>query len=290
MVAGVVARALDIGVQLPEVEREVRWPEMLAIAQTVERCGFDSVWLGDHMLYRGDGRGERGPWDVWTLLAALAASTERVMLGPLVASMAFHPPGLIARMATAIDEISAGRFVLGLGAGWNEAEFRAFGIPFDNKVSRFEEAFEIVRRLVAGERVTFEGRYHRVEEALVLPRPARRLPLMVGSSGPRILGITLPHVQAWNSWYSWYGNTAEGFASLSAKFDGDFRRSACVLVALEGGAGERNVEEGSAPVDARRLREHLGALADAGADEAILVLDPINERSVAAVAHLLYET
>ena len=290
MVAGVVARALDIGVQLPEVEREVRWPEMLAIAQTVEKCGFDSLWLGDHMLYRGDGRGERGPWDVWTLLAALAASTERVMLGPLVASMAFHPPGLIARMATAIDEISAGRFVLGLGAGWNETEFRAFGIPFDNKVSRFEEAFEIVRRLVAGERVTFEGRYHRVEEALVLPRPARRLPLMVGSSGPRILGITLPHVQAWNSWYSWYGNTAEGFASLSAKFDGDFRRSACVLVALEGGAGERNVEEGSAPVDAPRLREHLSALADAGADEAILVLDPINEQSVAAVAHLLYET
>ncbi len=217
---------------------------MLAIAQTVERCGFDSVWLGDHMLYRGDGRGERGPWDVWTLLAALAASTERVRLGPLVASMAFHPPGLIARMAAAIDEISAGRFVLGLGAGWNETEFRAFGIPFDNKVSRFEEAFEIVRRLVAGERVTFEGRYHRVEEALVLPRPARRLPLMVGSSGPRILGITLPHVQAWNSWYSWYGNTAEGFASLSAKFDGDFRRSACVLVALEGGAGERNVGGG----------------------------------------------
>jgi len=244
MVAGVVARALDIGVQLPEVEREVRWPEMLAIAQTVERCGFDSVWLGDHMLYRGDGRGERGPWDVWTLLAALAASTERVRLGPLVASMAFHPTGLISRTATAIDEISAGRFVLGLGAGWNETEFRAFGIPFDNKVSRFEEAFEIVRRLVAGERVTFEGRYHRVEEALVLPRPARRLPLMVGSSGPRILGITLPHVQAWNSWYSWYGNTAEGFASLSAKFDGDFRRSACVLVALEGGAGERNVGGG----------------------------------------------
>jgi hypothetical protein len=82
--------------------------------------------------------------------------------------------------------------------------------------------------------------------------------------GPRILRITLPHVHAWNSWYSWYGNTAEGFASLSAKLDGDFRRSACVLVALEGGAGERNVEEGSAPVGARRLREHLGALANAG--------------------------
>ena len=97
---------LPIGVQLPEVEREVRWPELLAIARTAETAGFDSIWVGDHMLYRGDGRPERGPWDVWTVLAALAASTERVRLGPLVASTAFHPPGLIARMAAAIDEVS----------------------------------------------------------------------------------------------------------------------------------------------------------------------------------------
>src|SRR5215471_9006997 len=89
---------LRIGIQLPEVERDVRWPEMLSIARSVEASGFDSIWLGDHMLYRGAGRQERGPWDVWTTLAALAASTERVRLGPLVASTAFHPPGLIARM------------------------------------------------------------------------------------------------------------------------------------------------------------------------------------------------
>src|SRR5205085_5980777 len=125
--------------------------EVRSIALAADRSGFDSVWVGDHMLYRGDGRPERGPWDVWTMLAALAASTERVRLGPLVAAAAFHPPGLIARMAAAIDEISGGRFVLGLGTGWNETEFDAFGIPFDYKVSRFEEAFEIVRRLLAGE-------------------------------------------------------------------------------------------------------------------------------------------
>ena len=129
------AERLQIGVQLPEVEREVRWPELLAMARAAEACGFDSIWVGDHMLYRGDGRPERGPWDVWTLLAALAASTERVRLGPLVASTAFHPPGLIARMAATIDEVSGGRFVLGLGAGWNETEFRAFGIPFDRLVA-----------------------------------------------------------------------------------------------------------------------------------------------------------
>src|SRR2546423_10879165 len=174
-----MASPLSVGVQLPEVEREVRWPELRAMASTAENCGFDSIWMGDHMLYRGDGRPERGPWDAWTLLAALAASTERVRLGTLVASTAFHPPGLIARMAATIDEVSAGRFVLGLGAGWNDVEFRSFGIPFDRLVSRFEEAFEIIRRPLAGQRGRFEGRVGGVGEAGVLPPPARPGRIMV---------------------------------------------------------------------------------------------------------------
>src|SRR3954463_5335348 len=138
---------MRLGVQLPEVERLVRWPDSVPVAQAAERSGFDSIWVGDHMLYRDDGREERGPWDAWTVLAALAAATEGVGLGPLVAATAFHPPGLIARMAAAIDEISGGHFVLGLGTGWNDVEFQAFGIPIDRKVARFEEAFGIVRRL-----------------------------------------------------------------------------------------------------------------------------------------------
>ena len=121
---------MRVGVQLPEVEREVRWPEYLAMARAAEECGFDSIWLGDHLLYR-DAPAERGPWEAWTLLAALAAQTERVRLGPLVACAGFHPPGLLAKMAATIDEVSGGRFVLGLGAGWNREEFAAFGIPFD---------------------------------------------------------------------------------------------------------------------------------------------------------------
>jgi alkanesulfonate monooxygenase SsuD/methylene tetrahydromethanopterin reductase-like flavin-dependent oxidoreductase (luciferase family) len=283
----VTAKRLQIGVQLPEVEREVRWPELVAIARAAEASGFDSVWLGDHMLYRGEGRAERGPWDVWTTLAALAASTERVRLGPLVASTAFHAPGLTARMAAAIDEISGGRFVLGVGTGWNETEFRAFGIPFDRRVARFEEAFTIVRRLLAGERVTFDGAYYRAEDAVLLPRAARRVPLMVGSAGPRVVGFASQHVDWWNCWYSWYGNRPEGFAELSARFAGPFERSACVLVAVGGGAGERPFEEAAPPVELPALRDHLDALADAGADEAILVIDPIDERSVAAVAETL---
>jgi alkanesulfonate monooxygenase SsuD/methylene tetrahydromethanopterin reductase-like flavin-dependent oxidoreductase (luciferase family) len=283
----VTALPLSVGIQLPEVEREVRWPELRAMARATEECGFDSIWVGDHMLYRGDGRPERGPWDAWTLLAALAASTERVRLGPLVASTAFHPPGLIARMAATIDELSGSRFMLGLGAGWNETEFRSFGIPFDRLVSRFEESFEIIRRLLAGERVSFEGRFQRVEDAVLMPLPSRPVPIMVGTAGRRMLEITLPHVGTWNAWYSWYGNTAAGFAALGAGVDTAVRRSACVLVAVDGGAGERPLEADAPPVAPDVLAAHLQDLAEAGADEAILVLDPITEESIRMVATAL---
>ena len=278
---------MKVGVQLPEVEREVRWPELLGLAHAAESAGYDSIWLGDHMLYRGDGRPERGPWDAWTMLAALAASTERVRLGPLVAATAFHAPGLTARMAAAIAEISAGRFVLGLGTGWNDTEFRAFGFDTERKVARFEEAFAIIRRLLDGERVTSSGRFYEVDDAVLLPPPQHSVPLMVGTTGPRVLAAAGPHVDWWNCWYSWYGNTAEGFADLSARIEGNFRRSACVLVGVDGGRGERPLEEDAPPVDVESLPAHLDALAPAGADEAILVLDPIDEPSVVAAAMAL---
>jgi len=278
---------MKVGVQLPEVEREVRWPELLSLARAAETAGYDSIWLGDHMLYRGDGRPERGPWDAWTMLAALAASTERVRLGPLVAATAFHAPGLTARMAAAIAEISSGRFVLGLGTGWNDVEFRAFGFDTNLKVARFEEAFAIIRRLLDGERVTASGRFYETEDAVLLPPPHHRVPLMIGTTGPRVLAAAGPHVDWWNCWYSWYGNTPEGFAELSARVEGGFRRSACVLVSVEGGRGERPLEEDAPPVEMPRLAEHLDALAHAGADEAILVLDPIDEPSLVSVAEAL---
>jgi alkanesulfonate monooxygenase SsuD/methylene tetrahydromethanopterin reductase-like flavin-dependent oxidoreductase (luciferase family) len=277
-----------VGVQLPEVEREVRWPEMAAIAHAAEESGFDSIWMGDHLLYRGGGRPERGPWDVWTQLGAVAAITKRVRVGPLVAATAFHTPGLLARMAASVDEVSGGRLILGLGAGWNETEFTAFGFPFSETVSRFAESFEIVRRLLAGERVTFRGRYHTVVDAVLLPHPARKIPLMLGSNGPRMLSLALRHVDAWNTWFTSYGNTVDGFATLNATIDRaardagreprDIGRSACVLVAVDGGSAERphNVP----PVDARDLPAHLRELGQRGADEAILVLDPISEASV----------
>jgi probable F420-dependent oxidoreductase len=294
-----MARPLRVGVQLPEVERGVRWPEYLSMARAAEAVGFDSLWVGDHLLYRGDGRPERGPWDGWVLLSAIAAVTDRIHLGPLVACAAFHPPGLLARMAAGVDEVSGGRLVLGLGAGWNEAEFRAFGLPFDHRVARFEESFDVVRRLLDGERVSFHGRFTRVDDAVLLPRPARRPPLMIGSTGERVLALALPHVDAWNTWLDLYGNTPEGFAAESAKVDAiaerigrpraQIERSACVLVVLDRTTRERPIPAGCAPLEgpADRIAGALRDLAHAGADEAILVVDPITEASIRRLGDVL---
>jgi probable F420-dependent oxidoreductase len=288
-----------IGVQLPEVERDVRWPEYVAMARAAEGEGFDSIWVGDHYLYRDDGRSERGPWEAWTLLAGLAAVTERVRLGPLVACLNFHPPAVLAKTAATVDELSGGRLVFGAGAGWNRAEFDAFGLPYDHRVSRFEEAFEMIRRLLDGERVTFEGRWHRVRDAVLLPRPERRPTLMVGSTGERVLAATLPHVDAWNTWYDWYGNTPDGFAAKVRAIDeacervgrepSTLARSACVLVRL-GDDGERREEEGVTPLTRERVGDGLRAIAEAGADELILVLDPITEESIRSLGEVVRAT
>jgi alkanesulfonate monooxygenase SsuD/methylene tetrahydromethanopterin reductase-like flavin-dependent oxidoreductase (luciferase family) len=289
---------VKVGVQLPEAERVVRWPEVEAMARAAEEVGLDSIWLGDHLLYRGDGREERGPWEVWTQLAGIAAVTSRVRLGPLVACASFHPPGLIAKMAASVDEISGGRFVLGVGAGWNETEYRAFGLPYDHRVSRFEEAFSIIRRLVVGERVQTAGRYWSAEDLVLLPPPARRIPLMIGSNGPRMLAIALPHVDWWNTWYDRYGNTSEGFAELNAfvsaqaeqagRDPAEVQRSTAVLVELDPEAVKRpHSDRRAEPIPLDGLRAHLAALAEAGADEAICILRPITEESIRAVGAAL---
>ena len=293
-----MTRPLRVGVQLPEVEWEARWSDHAAMARTAEEVGFDSIWLGDHHLYREEGR-ESGPWEAWTLLSALAAVTRRVAVGPLVACTAFHPPPVLARMAATVDEVSGGRLILGLGAGWNEAEFRAFGLPFDHRASRFEEAFEIIRRLLAGERVTVHGRFHQVEDAVLVPAPRRRPALMVGTEGNRLLRFTLRHADAWNTWFESYGNTVEGFEALNRRIGAlaedvgrpadQIARSACVLVAMEPDAPQRRMTLPVPPIrgGAPRVADHLRDLAQAGADEAILVLTPITELSIRAAGETL---
>jgi probable F420-dependent oxidoreductase len=288
-----------VGIQLPEVEREVRWPELSAIARAAEAGGFDSIWVPDHLLYRADGRPERGPWEAWTLLSALAAATERVGLGSLVACASFHPPGLLAKMAATVAEVSEGRFVLGLGAGWNEAEYRAFGLPYDRRVSRFEESFTIVRTLLAGERATLAGRFWQADDAVLLPTPMHSPPLMIGSNGPRMLAIALPHVDAWNTWYEGFGNTPDGFARLNERISSaardagrdpaEIERSACVLVRLGLDSAERPHSPDAPALHGppERIAATLREFGEAGADEVIIVADPITESSVQELAEVV---
>jgi alkanesulfonate monooxygenase SsuD/methylene tetrahydromethanopterin reductase-like flavin-dependent oxidoreductase (luciferase family) len=294
-----MARPLRVGIQLPEVEREVHWPELMALAEAAEAAGADSLYVGDHLLYRGDGRPERAPWEAWSLLAGLAAATRRVEIGPLVTCTAFRPPAVLAKTAQTVDDMSGGRLVLGLGCGWNRVEFEAFGLPFERRVARFEESFEVIRRLLAGERVTYRGELVSVEDAVLLPRPARRIPLMVGSNSPRMLAATLPYVDRWNTWWDGYGNTAAGYATLHAAISeaaeragrdpGEIERSACVLVLADPESTERAVPPGVVPLagSTSELAHGLAELAAAGADEAILVLSPINLASVELVGAVL---
>jgi alkanesulfonate monooxygenase SsuD/methylene tetrahydromethanopterin reductase-like flavin-dependent oxidoreductase (luciferase family) len=287
---------MRIGVQLPEVERLVRWREYVAMARAAEESGFASVWLGDHLLYRGDGREERGPWDAWSVLAGLAAATETVRIGPLVTCTAFGPPWLLARRAAAVQEISGGRLVLGLGAGWNETEFRAFGIPLDHRATRFIDAFDVIRRLLAGERVTADGHAGPLEDAVLLPQPAAPPEMMVGSTGERVLRAALPHVDGWNIWYDWFGNTPAGFARENERVTailrdagrapGEVWRSATVLLVLDGHRSDRPISAATPPVtgSADRIVGQLRSFADAGVDEAILVVSPITERSIRELA------
>jgi alkanesulfonate monooxygenase SsuD/methylene tetrahydromethanopterin reductase-like flavin-dependent oxidoreductase (luciferase family) len=293
-----------VGVQLPEVERRVDWPEVFAMARTAEAVGFDSLWTGDHLLYDLPGGVTRGPWEAWTSLAALAAATERIALGPLVASTAFHAPAMLAKMAATVDAISGGRLILGLGAGWNEREFSAFGFPYDHRVSRFEEAFTIVRHLLRDGRVDFAGRFYRAKDGVLDPGPARPggPPLMLGSVSPRMLRIGLPHVDAWNVWWSEYGNTADGFAAVAERVRAATERvgrdpdaveaTAAVLVSLPGGDGRLMGATYNAPVPAVRgsaddIAGHLDAMARAGARHVQLVVDPITEASIERLGDVL---
>jgi len=202
------------------------------------------------------------------------------LLGPLVASAGFHEPTMLAKQAATVDAVSSGRLILGLGSGWNEREYRAFGFPFDHRVSRFAEAFTIIRSLLADGAIDFAGEYYTVENCVLHPRAARPggPPLMVGSTRPRMLSITLPYVDSWNVWWSDYGNTPEGFAALQATIPPHLERSACVLVQMPGEAVER--EPTSPPVSPDELVDHLRAL---GADEAILVCSPITEKTIRAL-------
>ena len=182
-----------------------RYADIAAMAQTAEAVGLDSFWLADHLIYRFPERDESGCWEVFTFLSALAAVTERLMLGPLVACTSFRNPALLAKMADALDEISGGRFILGLGAGWHEPEYDAFGYPFDHRAGRFAEAMQIIAPLLRAGQVDFHGQYYAARECVLRPRgpSAAGPPLLIGAKGERMLRLVAEHADAYNTvWHT----------------------------------------------------------------------------------------
>lgn len=236
-------RPLEVGVLLPVFEGDMggqtaRWADLVAMATLAEAVGFDSIWVVDHLLSERaewEDRQRQGPWECWSILSALAAATNRVKLGPLVSSTGFRNPALLAKMADTVDEISNGRLILGLGAGWHEPEFRAFGLPFDHQVSRFEEALTIVSSLLRHGCVDFEGEYFAARDCELRPRGPRPngMPIMVGtnSMGPRMSRLIATHADAWNVWTVWTENRPQEIPAFQSKIN-----AACAEVGRDPGS------------------------------------------------------
>lgn len=203
-------RPLKVGLILPHWEAGMSgktpgWSDITEMATLAEDIGFDSLWLVDHFLVPYRYRGEdhvQGFWDSWTVMPAIAATTKRVELGTLVTCIGFRNPALMAKIAATVDEISGGRVILGIGAGWNQYEYQSFGYPFDHRVSRFEEALIIIHGLLRHGHVDFKGKYYEARECEMRPRGPRAgsLPIMIGASGDRMLHMTARYAESWNRW------------------------------------------------------------------------------------------
>jgi probable F420-dependent oxidoreductase len=186
-----------------QLRRPYSYQKTREIAQQAEEAGFDSLWLYDHLLYRPKGEQTIGIWECWTFLSALADATLRMQLGTLVACNSFRNPALLAKMAITLDEVSQGRLILGLGAGWNKPEYDAFGYPFDHRVDRFVEALQIIRPLLKQGRVDFTGKYYQARDCEIRPVGPRKSgpPIMVGCGGTRMMRLTAKYADLWNCGY-----------------------------------------------------------------------------------------
>jgi probable F420-dependent oxidoreductase len=196
-----VGLLISIANVLPE-NTPRRYETIRAMATQAEAEGFDSIWLADHLFYR-DADGTTGIWECCTVLSALAEATSRVELGPLVACNSLRNPAVLAKMAATLDEVSQGRLILGVGAGWNEPEYTAFGLPFDHRVDRLEEALQVLSPLLRDGHADFSGRYYQARDCEIAPRGPRPAgpPLLVGGEGPRMLRLAAQYGDMWNTGY-----------------------------------------------------------------------------------------
>jgi probable F420-dependent oxidoreductase len=250
--------------------------DVLELAKLADRTGWHGVWLADHYM-PDTGTTETASGDmheVWGMLPALAAVTQHVRVGTLVSPTTIHHPALLAKRAATIDHLSDGRMVLGIGAGWQLNEHAAYGFSLEARVSRFAEAIQITRELLANQRTTFAGRFFTITDAPCDPKPVQRpLPILVGAKGPRMLRITARHADEWNTW----GSPEQAAVHRAALIETCHQvgrdpatvwTSANALVDLDGGTPPpgRAGLSGSA----QQLVDQFGRYAELGFDEFIL--------------------
>ena len=253
---------MDIGLALGTLDAGSGKPLPLARvaeqAVEAERLGYSSAWVMDHLIIERDGQ-RVAAHDPFVTLGHLAGRTRRITLGVLVAGAPFRHPGQVAREAAAVADAAPGRFVLGLGAGWHEPEFAAFGLPFARKVARLEEYVPIVTGLLAGQSLSVDGEFYRLREATILttaPPP----PVWVAAFQPRMLELTARHADGWNA--AWLGADPGRFSDLKRQLD-----EACTRVGRE---RPLTITAGVQADPAGALAPLLDAYEKAGADQVII--------------------
>jgi probable F420-dependent oxidoreductase len=287
---------VKIGLILPLAEDEKgnapSWNELRARAGLAEEIGLDSIWVYDHLLHRFPGHPTVGFWEAWTMLTALAASTSRVEIGTTVLCAGFRNPALLAKMADTLDEVAAGRLILGIGAGWHEPEFDAFGMRFDHRVSRFEEALQIISPLLRDRAVDFRGTYHRAADCEIRPRGPRQegVPILVAAFGPRMMRLAARYADQWTTdWLGPASRVREDVAKVRAACAGEGRDPATLLIT--GGATVAYPELGGLPSwmstpdsfltgDAGSLARQLLEYRDLGVGHVLTNLYPFTDQAI----------
>jgi probable F420-dependent oxidoreductase len=289
---------MKIGVMLPVGDTDgpggqsPSWADVRDTAVAADRSGLDSVWLADHFFYRAPDGTTHGMHEAWTVLSAVAAVTERVELGTMVLCASFRDPGMTAKMAATLDLVSDGRLILGVGAGWHDPEYDAFGLPTDHRVGRFEEWLEIVARLVRGETVSLDGIYHKVDGAVLVPPPARAIPILVASFRPRMLDLTARWADQWNT--AWFGRANEKVEERIRELRAAVTASGRPVDAVSVTVGitvadpdqpavlepESNAISGTVDDVAKAFKDYEAL----GVDHLVVGLEPINVRSVQRLA------
>ena len=292
------SRPMGIGLMMPISEEAAfggtpHFSDIVEMAEIARDIGVDTLWFADHFTFGTPEEGQRGVWEAFTVMAAVAARVPDVKIGSLVACTGFRNPGVIAKMTEAIDDISGGRFILGLGAGWHQPEYDQFGMPFDHRVTRFEEAIRIIHPLLREGKATSEGRFFSAQDAVNKPRGPRSAgaPILVGSTGDRMLGIIARYADAWNT--VWH-NDVEAVKPLMDKVDEACRhagrepqslvRTAGGNIAMEGYLGRRpNPIEG----DDTYKAETMAGFRELGMKHFVAGLDPSTPQSIEAFGRVI---